>query len=123
MARPFTDSMAVTGTSPSITIMPDGGGVARNIGLVGGSVTGVSGGGAYYNFGMLAGKNAGTIANAYATGTVSANGNPFDAMGDLVGNNSGTVSSSYASGTVNGGNGNQVGGLVGVNNGGRVSSS
>ncbi|MHB1092945.1 beta strand repeat-containing protein [Thiobacillus sp.] len=82
------------------------GGVVRNVGLVGGSVTGNS------MVGGLVGENAyGTISNSYATGTVNGSGY----TGGLVGNNyGGAISNSYATGAVNGGS--YTGGLVGNNN-------
>ena len=105
----------------------------RNVGLLGGSVTG-------FNFvGGLAGENDGTISNSYSTASVSASAsysgglvafnsgtinNSYatgpvsgaDNVGGLVGNNSGTVSNSYSSGSVTGVN-NSLGGLVGISEG------
>jgi filamentous hemagglutinin family protein len=80
------------------------GSVIRNVGLVGGSVTG----GSYV--GGLVGYNTGSISNAYATGSVTGNSN----AGGLVGTNlNGSISNAYASGSVTGNS--QVGGLVGDN--------
>ncbi|MQM32066.1 MAG: hypothetical protein CRU78_16770, partial [Candidatus Accumulibacter phosphatis] len=113
----------------------------RNLGLVGGSVSGrnaVGGlvgwnsgnistsyatnnvGGAYY-VGGLVGYNTGAISNAYATGTVSGSG-PY--VGGLVGwnNPSATLSNVYATGAVSG-SGNNVGGLVGFNSYGTISDA
>ncbi|WP_211467872.1 YDG domain-containing protein [Collimonas silvisoli] len=89
--------------------------VIRNVGLVGGSVSGNN------EVGELVGyNNGGTVSNSYATGSVS--GNVY--IGGLVGYNSGTVSNSYATGSVSGGNNSQVvGGLVGYNDSGTVSNS
>ena len=87
------------------------GSAIRNVGLVGGSVSGMG------FVGGLVGSNTGTIGNSYATGSVSGSNNY---VGGLVGNNQGTVSSSYATGGVSGGG--SVGGLVG-HNGGTVSTS
>ena len=84
--------------------------VIRNVGLVGGSVTGSS------DVGALVGYNNGTIGNSYATGNVS--GSSY--VGGLVGQNRGTIDC-YATGNVSGTN--YVGGLVGSNNGGMVSNS
>ncbi len=102
-------------------------GVIRDIGLVGGAVTG---GGADSDVGALVGINyAGTIANSYATGAVS-DGPPlsgsYSIAGGLVGTNSGsspsifvnayaTIVNSYATGAVTGQY--NVGGLVGLNQG------
>lgn len=60
-------------------------GVVRDIGLVGGAVSGSSG------VGGLVGNNRGTISNAYATGTVSGTGN----FGGFVGANTGTITNGY----------------------------
>ncbi len=79
--------------------------IIRNIGLVGGSVTG-------YDFvGGLVGFNASSISNAYATGSVTG----YNNVGGLVGYNdySGGISNAYATGSVTGSN--TVGGLAGFN--------
>jgi filamentous hemagglutinin family protein len=81
-------------------------GAVRNLGLVGGSVSGGS-----MSVGVLAGYNGGTISNAYATGSVSGQYR----IGGLVGENWGTINDAYASGSVNGYS--YVGGLVGYNDG------
>ena len=80
--------------------------VIQNVGLAGGSVSGLSA------VGGLMGGNFGTVSNSYATGSVSGS---YD-VGGLVGNNNsgGSISNSYATGTVSG-SFNNVGGLVGVN--------
>ncbi len=79
-------------------------GTIRDIGMVGGSVSGRR------FVGGLVGYNGGTIEQSYATGVVSAG----DTVGGLVGfNNGGTIEQSYATGAVSGGE--AVGGLVGVN--------
>ena len=86
------------------------GSVIRNVGLVGGSVTGSA------NVGALAGYNNGAIGNSYATGNVA--GGSYG--GGLVGTNSGTIGNSYATGSVQGGSsisGLDFGGLVGRNYG------
>jgi len=80
--------------------------VIRDVGLVGGSVTGAS------YVGPLVGFNQGKIFDSYAT--VSVYGQ--HRVGGLVGENSGTISSSYATGAVNS-YGEIVGGLVGLNDG------
>ena len=111
--------------------------VIRNVGLVGGTVSG------YEEVGGLVGFNGGSISNSYATGSVSGNHGAY-AVGGLVGYNVGSISNSYATGNVyaNGveveysgscGNGcnyydyeydspQSVGGLVGFN-GGSISNS
>ena len=117
------------------------GGTVRNIGLVGGNVTGGT-----YNVGALAGRNVGgTISHAYATGSVNggictgglvgwnSNGTIVnahaavsvtgtDTVGGVVGSNSGSISNSYATGSVTGSNGN-IGGLVGWNSNGAIRNS
>ncbi|WP_017461806.1 YDG domain-containing protein [Dyella ginsengisoli] len=81
----------------------------RNIGMVGGSVTGIR-----YAGGLVGYAIGGTIDNAYATGTVSTT-STNDSAGGLVGVNSGTISNAYATGNVNGTT--NTGGLVGQNTG------
>ena len=83
-----------------------------NLGLVGGSVSGVS------EVGALVGYNVGSISNAYATGSVSGSGND---VGGLVGDNDGSIRNAYAAGSVSGGY--VVGGLVGVNYAGNISDA
>ena len=90
-------------------------GTIRDIGVVGGSVTG---GG---SVGGLAGYNSGIIRNAYSTATVTAIasstvGTSGTNDGGLVGWNVGTIHNVYASGSVTG-NGLYIGGLVGSNGG------
>ncbi len=72
------------------------------------------------NFGGLAGANSGAITDSYATGSVSANGCPdcFADVGGLVGENEmgGEITNSYATGGVSG-EGDNFGGLAGVNSG------
>ena len=77
----------------------------RNVGLIGGSVTGLS------SAGGLVGSNTGTISNSYNTGTVSGG----SSLGGLMGSNTGTVSNSSATGNVNGTS--SLGGLMGSNTG------
>lgn len=85
-------------------------GTLRDLGLVGGSVSGSS------NVGELVGENRGTITQSYATGSVSGT----DKVGGLVGRNEGTIAQSYATGSVAG---SSNGGLVGLNNGGTITNS
>src|SRR5690606_23823399 len=88
------------------------GAVVRNLGLVGGTISGM------YQIGGLAGENRGTISNIYVT----ANVNGRSSVGGLVGRNSGTISGSYATGSINDiayvdvGVISSIGGLVGFNN-------
>jgi filamentous hemagglutinin family protein len=89
-------------------------GTVRNIGLTGGSVSGVS------NVGALVGKSSsGTISNSYATDTISGG----NAIGGLVGSNSGgTITGSFATGAV-AATGSEAGGLTGDNSSGAISNS
>ncbi|MBY8828902.1 MBG domain-containing protein [Hephaestia mangrovi] len=126
-----------------------GGGI-RDIGIVGGSITGtgndsfggigalvgvsVSGGsvrnafstatvsgGDTTNVGGLLGINAGTIVNSFSTGLVSGGANSL--VGGLVGLMSNTLKDSYATGAVSGGDGSRVGGLVGDVNSSQIGIS
>jgi hypothetical protein len=88
----------------------------RNLGLVGGSVTG------FGAVGGLAGVNFGSIMQSYATGAVTGR---FD-VGGLVGVNfGGSITQSHATGVVTGAvaDAPNVGGLVGINNGGSITQS
>ncbi len=82
--------------------------VISNLGLVGGKVSGLS------YVGALVGRNEGTIANSYATSSVSAS-DPSSNVGGLVGMNwGGSILNSYhVIGAVSGRS--NVGGLVGWN--------
>ena len=72
--------------------------------------------------GGLVGVNEGSISNAYSTGEVRSSAHQ-DLIGGLVGhNNGGTISTSYASADVSNGETSSMGLLVG-NNGGTVSNS
>lgn len=129
---PTTDSVGLIGYLAF-------GSTVRDLGLLGGSVSGrsyvgglvgqnsgtvsqsyatvaVSGSSnSGFSVGGLVGTNnySGTVSQSYATGAVSSYGN----VGGLVGANQGTVSRSYATGAVGGGANNNVGGLVGTNQG------
>ncbi len=81
------------------------GGIASNVGLVGGIVSGSAA------IGIFAGVNSGTIENSYATGSVTG----INYVGGLAGNNFGRVENSYFTGSASG---NMiVSGLVGFNSG------
>ncbi|MEP9380662.1 MBG domain-containing protein [Aquabacter sp. CN5-332] len=82
--------------------------IIRDVGLVGGSVSGRGGVGSLVGF-----NSGGSITNVYATGAVTADG----AVGGLVGYNTGSITNVYATGAVTSG-GDQVGGLVGLNSSG-----
>ncbi|MGV0908443.1 two-partner secretion domain-containing protein, partial [Martelella sp. FOR1707] len=105
--RSDTDYVGLFGSAGS-------GSILRNVGLVGGSVSGSG------YVGGLAGYNYGKISNAYATGSVSG-GSYY--VGGLIGYNySGTISNAYATGSVSGGS-YYVGGLVGFNDDGKISNA
>ena len=82
------------------------GGQVRNLGVVGGTVTGAE------NVGALVGYNYyGTISNCHATAAITGSYN----VGGLIGyNDSGTTSTCHADGAVTGA-ADYVGGLIGVN--------
>ncbi|MHB1121939.1 MAG: two-partner secretion domain-containing protein [Ramlibacter sp.] len=85
------------------------GGTVRNVGLVGGSVTGNLYVGALVGF-----VDRGTVSNSYATVPVTG----ASTVGGLVGYNFGSISNSYASGAVTGTAANSyAGGLAGFTSG------
>ncbi|MFC3653093.1 YDG domain-containing protein [Dyella humi] len=97
-------------------------GTIRNVGLLGGSVSGTATA-VQAHIGGLVGDNLGTISNVFTTGTVSGLGGG-EAIGGLVGQNGqsgssvGTISNAYATGAVNGSSYTAyLGGLVGANYG------
>jgi filamentous hemagglutinin family protein len=96
--RSSTDYVGLFGTTVT-------GSSVRNVGLVGGSISGKD------NVGGLVGRNSGTVGNSYAGASI----NGANTVGGLVGNNIGTVGNSYAGGSVNGTS--TDGGLVGDNSG------
>jgi len=130
LATPDVGLFGVTGS----------GAVIRNVGLVGGSVTGLAGTGALvgnngpdtsisnsYSSGSVSGaagtgglvgsSTTGSISNSHATGNVVGDAG----TGGLVGSNtSGAISDSYATGDVSGAAG--AGGLVGSNTSGAISA-
>ena len=90
-------------------------GTIRDIGLIGGSVTG-----SWYVGGLVGDNNNGTITNAYASGAVSG---PGSYVGGLVGaNDAGTITNAYATGAVSRA-GSYVGGLVGRNHYGTITNA
>ena len=108
--RPSTNNVGLFGYAAQTSS------IIRNVGIVGGSVTGSG------NVGGLAGTGEGSISNSYATGSVSGNGSN---IGGLVGmfayNFASTINDSYATGHVSGGS--NVGGLVGTNTQGTITNS
>ena len=123
----------------------------RNLGVLGGNVTGagpagtgIAGGlvgssygtisacyttgnaestGSSGTAGGLVGSNGGTISACYATGNAESTASNIGRAGGLVGHNhqSGTISASYATGNAT--SNTDVGGLVGNNNGGTIIAS
>lgn len=107
--RPATEFVGLFGYAGGVGISAE----IRNIGLIGGSVTGL-------NFvGELVGANGATISNSYSTGSVS--GTTY--VGGLAGENGGggAVANSYSIATVSGSS--WVGGLIGENGGGTLLNS
>ncbi|MBL1268985.1 MAG: filamentous hemagglutinin N-terminal domain-containing protein, partial [Halomonas sp.] len=104
--RSSTDFVGLFGATAS-------GSVIRDIGLVGGNVSGRN------HVGGLVGVSSGIISNAYATGSVEGR----ERVGGLVGfNQSGTIDDAYTTGSVKGSI-NQVGGLVGFNQSGTINNA
>ena len=88
--RPTTSDVGLIGKSGKAAVI-------RDVGLIGGSVSGAG------YVGALVGQSAGTVSDSYAMTNV--NGTSY-VVGGLVGQSSGTVSDSYATGSVAGsGNG------------------
>ena len=85
----------------------------RDIGLLGGSITGGAGTG-----GLLGSNTTGSVSNSFNTGSVSGGAG----TGGLIGSSTlGNISDSYATGNVTGGAG--TGGLLGAQTGGNISNS
>ncbi|GIP26320.1 hypothetical protein J23TS9_14500 [Paenibacillus sp. J23TS9] len=104
--RPSSGFIGLFGTVGS-------GGVVRNVGSEGSSITG------QLYVGGLVGRNDGTVSGSHVSGTVSGT----TIVGGLVGDNEvGKVSQSYATGVVSG-SGENVGGMVGYNFAGLVIQS
>lgn len=112
--RPVSDGIGLFGYTNGATI--------RNIGLVGGTITGRD------NVGSLVGNHRGVISHVYATANVSGR----YSVGGLVGKNGSgsTINNSFAAGNVSsnftGGSTSQllyIGGLAGYNEGGSISQS
>ncbi len=85
----------------------DTGSVIKNVGLVGGNVSGSS------DVGALVGRNSGSISTVMPQGSVTGSESNYSSVGGLVGANYGSISSSYSTAGVSGYN--EVGGLVGYN--------
>ena len=89
------------------------GATVTSLGIIGGSIAG--GDGANVGRRWPASNSGETIANSYATASVSGGDGSF--IGGLVGGNSGAITGSSATGTVTAGSGGDIGGLVGDNAG------
>ncbi len=119
---------SVTGTITRATTSA-GGLVGKNFGFVVDSVSSadVLTAAAAQNLGGVAvgglvGTNAGVVQRSTASGAITG----FNQLGGLVGYNTGSISTSFASGSVTGPssyNGQDVGGLLGVNSGGFIANS
>jgi filamentous hemagglutinin family protein len=96
--RPATADVGLFGSTGTLASI-------RDVGLIGGSVTGLS------SAGGLVGSNTGTIAYSFNTGLVSGG----SSLGGLLGSNTGTVSFSSATGNISGTS--SLGGLMGSNTG------
>jgi hypothetical protein len=70
-----------------------------------------------YTGGLCGINNSGIITNCYSTGNVTVGGNGYD-TGGLCGSNEGTINNCYSTGNVTASNGDNVGGLVGLNDSG-----
>ena len=122
LGHTITDLTVYNSTRNSVGLFGITGATAtiRDIGLVGGTITGDSG---YYNgTGALVGLNEGTVALSYADVSLAGIDNDGASLGGLVGYNAGgTITSSYATGSVTNFR-NAAGGLVGYNTGTITSS-
>jgi len=94
--------------------------VGRNNGTVANSWATGSVTGTYYSIGGLLGSNIGTVTGCSAKGTVTGGATSID-VGGLTGSTFGSVDSSHSAATVKGWNG--VGGLAGRNSNGMVRDS
>ena len=109
-------TISSSGSSLGLIGALNGGGMVRDIGIVGGSVSGTSSGqGGSIFVGDLVGSNGGTIFRSYASGAVSGGGG----VGGLAGNNGGAIVQSFATGLITADSGGTTpelfGGLVGQN--------
>lgn len=99
-----------------------GGLVGQNEGLIQtsyatGNVTATTSGSGFGAGGLVGTHSAGTVENSYSTGVVQG----VAEVGGLVGFTESTIQDSFSSGAVNG-SGTDVGGLIGLNSGGAISS-
>ena len=116
----------ITSASPYGTAPDTGGLVGTNTGSISQSYAGVditenSRGSSLYLGGLVGWNDGGTVKLSYATGAVTDTWDHSADVGGLIGYNSGTVTQTYATGAVTGPG--TLGGLVGYNDGGSVTSS
>uniref|UniRef100_UPI003BA62DEE MBG domain-containing protein n=1 Tax=Niveispirillum sp. TaxID=1917217 RepID=UPI003BA62DEE len=92
------------------------GAVVQNLGIHNATVTNMGSSGTA--IGALAGINAGTVSNVYATGVLTV-GDGWENVGGLIGANSGSITNAYATVAVTVGTSasHAIGGLVGYNTG------
>jgi filamentous hemagglutinin family protein len=100
-------NLAVTAPNESSGLFYENDGTVRDIAIVGGSFNSTFGAAA------LVGQNNSTIADSFASASVSQNGGNY--AGELTAFNYGAISNSHSAGTVTGGAGGTSGGLVGIN--------
>ncbi|GAA4355708.1 GLUG motif-containing protein [Variovorax defluvii] len=106
-------SISQPGDNAGLFSQTEAGSILRNIGLVGGSISGAN-----VDGGLVGWQQAGSIiSHAYNTGDVAGN----RLVGGLVGQQQGTVRDAYATGSVSGKD--TVGGLVGSEGGGNISNA
>ena len=114
----ITASFAISTIRGSTNV---GGLVGRNQGVIQGSYAAGTLLGSN-RLGGLAGVNSSSIANSYSTVAVTSDQAQQDLFGGLIGQNTGSVTNSYASGVMVV-NTNNAGGLIGLNQGGTITSS
>jgi hypothetical protein len=106
--------LTINSTGDNVGLFGTNSGSIRDLGIVGGSVSGRDTVGA-----LVGGNDGGTLNNVYATGAVSG----LERVGGLVGSSgNGTIADAYATGAVIA-SGSIVGGLVGYHEAGTISTS
>jgi len=118
-----TGEIGATNNNASFGRSGVGGLVGYNYGTISNSYSAVAVSGKY-SIGGLVGSNYGTISNSYSMGNVTGNDLSYEgssSIGGLVGYNYSTISNSYSTGAVS--SRYEVGGLVGMNDGGTIINS
>ncbi len=107
-------NLAITSGAPDVGLFEVVGaaGSVTNVGLINASVTGTS---QSFGAGALVGQNHGVVSGANTSGTVTLLAVFGTNAGGLVGDNYGAITGSYSTAAVTGGDGENVGGLVGFN--------